>query len=241
MELAHYLEEDDEEEEDEGGEALSSNSYALLFEIEKANSEVNVHLGPSDGRVVHWDKMKSVKNNLGCIVDTLSTLLVVEGSHLTKPHHYSLSNIAAYGASSSSSPPLQPFMKACMHIDGAKEANAKGIYQASVGGYVQVYLGIDEHGNPILEYAHRLVSFAIFGPPPFSTLGMQIMHTCSHRDCLNPTHLVWGTPWQNAQNSAEVYATLALEQHTRLGRSKKAKAMANELASVLARASLDGD
>ena len=55
---------------------------------------------------------------------------------------------------------------------------------------------IKEHGPPpVLEYAHRLVAWASYGPPADSK--MIVHHTCSNTRCLSPAHLMWGSQESN--------------------------------------------
>ena len=64
-------------------------------------------------------------------------------------------------------------------------------------GYLTITLGyLGKKKATVTEYAHRLVLFSIHGPPPDEDTNVA-MHTCHNPGCLNPHHLVWGTPKDN--------------------------------------------
>ena len=71
-------------------------------------------------------------------------------------------------------------------------------------GYLHVYLGTKDK-KPEMEYAHRLVLYSIYGPPPDEE-SCVAMHTCNNPGCLNPHHLVWGSDLDNRLKGGEAEA-----------------------------------
>lgn len=81
---------------------------------------------------------------------------------------------------------------ACMHLGKSK------------GAYLRVSIGdIPEGGQRLVEYAHRIVGWAMFGPAPKQLTSGVLMHTCGQPTCLNPRHLVWG---ERSMNSSPLVA-----------------------------------
>jgi len=73
------------------------------------------------------------------------------------------------------------------------------------GAYLKVQLG-----TGVTEYAHRLLCALFQGPepPPIPQPGgkltrYEVSHTCGNSACLNPEHLRWATPQQNAQHGKQ--------------------------------------
>jgi hypothetical protein len=64
--------------------------------------------------------------------------------------------------------------------------------------YLQIALG-RVGGKTYKELAHRLVLWAMEGPP--TDPAMEAMHTCDNTQCLNPHHLVWGSHKENMAGS----------------------------------------
>jgi len=75
--------------------------------------------------------------------------------------------------------------------------------QAAEGDYLQLTRG-SKLKNVI--YAHRLVCWALVGPPPRREWRKHVvMHLCHNKSCLHPHHLHWGTCQQNrAREQADV-------------------------------------
>lgn len=164
----------------------------------------------------HWDKGLCVKDNLRHQVDMLSGMLEPTScsssstsSSLLHPLSYVVAErgkgknpLTALGSIVQQQP-------ACMFLSAAKVHAAHGIWQAEPRGYARVELGCHK-GMPIIEYAHRLVLWSIHGPPP--PAAGHCLHICGHKDCLNPTHLVWGTAQDNKDDNGDVYGALLEEQ-----------------------------
>ena len=64
-------------------------------------------------------------------------------------------------------------------------------------------------GGKVSEWAHRLVTWAMFGPPPSGLAHPEVMHVCDpatgegNPRCLNPQHMVWGERAENSARPAE--------------------------------------
>lgn len=51
--------------------------------------------------------------------------------------------------------------------------------------------------DSVTEYAHRVVLWSMYGPPPADIRDPVAMHTCNHPGCLSPNHLVYGERSEN--------------------------------------------
>jgi hypothetical protein len=79
-----------------------------------------------------------------------------------------------------------------------------------------------EQNEPVKEWAHRMVCWCSWGPPPAmsgpagraSTRGaMEVVHLCHNKRCLNPLHLAWGTPRENSLGGArDAYNSVILRR-----------------------------
>lgn len=72
-----------------------------------------------------------------------------------------------------------------------------------VGAYAKLVVGYDERGMPVHEYAHRLVAWACGGWSSATNVAMHRgcgSRACRSKLCVNPYHLQWGTPTNNAQD-----------------------------------------
>lgn len=89
----------------------------------------------------------------------------------------------------------------CLRLDQRMMAQGHEHMAQLPEGYLRLQLttnkpGVD--GGILSELAHRIITWFIHGPP-HAALGPNpvVMHTCNHPDCLNPSHLMWGTHSQN--------------------------------------------
>jgi hypothetical protein len=110
---------------------------------------------------------------------------------------------------------IRIFKPACMYISASKVKASEGMGQLH-GGYVSISLA---RKGPIRfkELAHRLVLYAIHGPPPISLLpwdmsGPYVLHMCGHSDCLNPRCMCWGTAAENKRHDLATYHSRLVEQ-----------------------------
>jgi hypothetical protein len=72
-----------------------------------------------------------------------------------------------------------------------------------VASYVHISMGKPRvdckyHWQKNLD-AHQFMCWLAWGPPP-SPEERQVLHLCSDKCCLNPWHLMWGTPCDNLQH-----------------------------------------
>lgn len=176
-----------------------------------------------------WDKSLNVSDNMGHILAKLGACL--EPSACI--------NNAGHGPSSSSHAPDSQFFHhpifyqrhvrsrgvvnsstthqtkgACMFISDT-QLNGPSLHQVEPDSYMLVNLG-SLKGEAIKEYAHRLVLWAMHGPPTkmladmggWGPKGPQCLHVCGNKDCLNPAHLVWGSAQDNYRDSESRYIQL---------------------------------
>ncbi len=90
----------------------------------------------------------------------------------------------------------------CVEWGGARNPNGYGRWTAPTG----------EHSKHRRWYAHRLVWTVLVGPIPE---GMNVLHKCDNRPCVNTDHLFLGT---QAENMADMITK---------GRQNKPKGEAN--------------
>jgi hypothetical protein len=108
----------------------------------------------------------------------------------------------------------------CLEVSPDVVASTKWMHINRKGGYLRLMLGERGRGKecvPIWEHAHRLVLWALQGPPTADQLlaaqqhvqaggrgkRLVVCHTCSNTLCLNPLHLVYGSTWENTRQTGD--------------------------------------
>jgi hypothetical protein len=102
----------------------------------------------------------------------------------------------------------------CMLLDKTKVAATPHVWWKAGGQqYLKVGLASVKEGDGVTkptlvyEYAHRIVLWAMHGPPPANLMEPIVaMHTCHNPRCINPNHLVWGHEYSNLGNEANAHA-----------------------------------
>ena len=113
-------------------------------------------------------------------------------------------------------------------------------------GYVQILLGLVRQParpgrrpwQPVHEYAHRLIYWAMLGrfdqqqtdwagPNGQQLAGPVVMHTCQERGCLQPHHLVLGNYAENNQLGTRPWKRGMTSQQKRRAKEKHATATPN--------------
>mgnify|MGYP002129446951 CR=1 FL=1 len=139
-----------------------------------------------------------------------------------------LAGSAALAAPLTKQVPGQPRpVPQCMLLDKTKVAGTRHVWQEDKlrVAYLRVDLGWvrEETGVkpiPVCEYAHRLVLWAMHGPPPRALTeqggAVVAMHTCHNPMCISPSHLVWGKDEENRGPNADDHALQMLTQQFRV-------------------------
>jgi hypothetical protein len=148
--------------------------------------------------------------NLGSLVTTLGNVLEMEGD-LLKPLTYVKETFDRVDR-------IVIERQACMFMSSVKVDQAKDMSRLP-SGYTLACLGYHPDSTPIMEYAHRLVLYSIYGPPPlpdgWRTKGPHVLHMCGHKDCINVSHLVFGSATDNKEDTNDVYVSRLVEQGRR--------------------------
>lgn len=110
---------------------------------------------------------------------------------------------------------------ACMLVEKAKVELCKHM-SMSRKGYLKLSIAhvprcTPKRDNTVMEYAHRVVLWAMYGPPPSDIVHPVVMHTCNHPACLNPNHLVWGESRENTNSNMADVAARKREEQQRVG------------------------
>ncbi len=99
-------------------------------------------------------------------------------------------------------------------------------YEALCSRLTEVDTDVAKHKRmPTWVGVHRLVCWAINGPPPPNMLMKHCMHACNNPRCCNPLHLAWGDVKHNLsrhpQRSATQWLRNAAIQHLRMGEHQR--------------------
>lgn len=103
--------------------------------------------------------------------------------------------------SAGSEPQCMVYCKATIAI-----SRFKGCLAVDKDGYLKVVIGRHDAAGKwqtVWESAHRLVLWALLGPPPLdSTKGTWlVMHSCNNKHCLSPAHLFYGNQKENKRGT----------------------------------------
>lgn len=191
-----------------------------------------------------WDVPRdpeSLRQSIQALLDKVGGLLCKE-ARVRKALRYNpeteeeevveqeLSGLAALSAplthQGSQVPGQQPGASACMLLDKTKVAETRHVWQEKESGnYLRIKLAMvqEEEGSarpsPVCEFAHRLVLWAMHGPPPkkITDEGVRIvaMHICHNSMCISPSHLVWGKDAKNLGREADAHVMEMLTEQLR--------------------------
>ena len=108
---------------------------------------------------------------------------------------------------------IHPRHAKCMHFSEPTGARFPDNFTVS-SRYLKLTLAYDARDDHVIasdpgasygaikEGAHRLVLWAIFGPPNvINGRDAVVMHSCGQPTCLNPHHMVWGTASENLEDA----------------------------------------
>lgn len=103
---------------------------------------------------------------------------------------------------------------------GAMRKKLKGTYYEALCCRMHETENIKQKRMPTWVGVHRLVCWAINGPPPTDMLMKHCMHSCNNPPCCNPLHLAWGAVKQNLSRNKELsgvqWLRNAAKQHLRI-------------------------
>lgn len=96
------------------------------------------------------------------------------------------------------------------------------LHLASITGREQVEGGerLGDQPQPVTataihEDAHRIVLWAMHGPPPAFLRHPVAMHACHNATCISPSHMVWGERYLNRTAAADAHAQDMMRQQLR--------------------------
>ena len=123
-------------------------------------------------------------------------------------------------------PGYTPDLRGCMLPEQAATACTPYVFR-DANGYLMVTIGRAADGRFIRERAHRIVLWAMHGPPPPSLRDPVCMHLCCHRTfkCLNAEHMVWGERLANAGEGKKDSPVAVAEARLRCRREQRGASM----------------
>jgi hypothetical protein len=137
------------------------------------------------------DFHKGEEERIGALLDSLGNVL--EDRAASWPDHPTWPRLR--GRDCFSRPLADPRqVPVCMCFDPEKVRQAK--HMQVITKYLKLQLGSivfgRGHRKPVREWAHRVVLWAVYGPPPCGMAKPVAMHICNNPACLNPEHIIWG-------------------------------------------------
>lgn len=154
---------------------------------------------------VMWSPQRTLVDNMAAILRDIYSLLYesARGGFMTTPFQSVLMERHTFNHTLTH--------PACMLLDSSKVTQStfmrkvaqpkhKRCQFQSRSWYLRVKLGV-VNGSQVWEYAHRLVLWAMCGPPPPEINFPVAMHICHNACCLNPLHLVWGEHRENVNKN----------------------------------------
>lgn len=182
-------------------------------------------LGPNTKRTKAFDGSgPSISASIGALLDYIGLFLTDEAREGALPlqggnyiDHLNLSGSLSleYPPGDTRSEDGSCIPDSCLEIDinkipPRKPTGSQDVKHVHVkrGGYLVIQMAKRKkcHGNWIKEFAHRIVTFAMFGPQPQAlarrringrNTGCVVMHNCHNPKCVNPEHLVYGIGKEN--------------------------------------------
>ena len=111
---------------------------------------------------------------------------------------------------------LVPQLDLCMLPDAQAVRSTRHI-AFDQRGYLLVKVGRrpKSRGGWLAERAHRIILWAIWGPPPAGMIRPVCMHVCNQPSCLNPDHVCWGEDGENKSDAAGLFGRQRLTSQGR--------------------------
>lgn len=173
-----------------------------------------VRAGEDNSAPYLWDPFDNdIKESIGLLLDSIGAVLEDRACEFPDRPEFRLKGRECFIRPVLDSSDPRHAVPVCMCVDPAKVATAKHFRMEPGKGYVRVDLGRVGRLVPVKERAHRIVLWAIYGPPPEGIRrNLVVMHMCNNPACLNPEHLIWGDKQLNATKGKEAALAHAFHQ-----------------------------